>query len=405
MKIFRRNGAKGQEKCVDPAALEITSATQMVTEGRILEHALQPFWKTRQVALDLEADSLYHYREKVCLIQLATSGCRLVVDPLSLDDFSPLKQLLGSPEVEKIVHGGDYDIRSLFRDFQISVNNLFDTEVASRFTGRCQTGLDAVVKDHFGVELNKKFQKKDWSQRPLPQEMIQYAVSDTIYLIPLAEILKEELLSKNRLHWVTEECARLSRVRTEVHHTAPLFLKFKGAGKLAPRQLAVLENLLQWRDAVACKRDQPLFKIMGNHTLMKLSTTAPRSLSQLQNSLVISAKQVKMYGAHLVARINAAFEIPDHELPVYPRTKGSKPSAAVFQRIKQLKKWRDRQADTLDLDPSIVITKAQVAAVADQNPACSAELEKLDILKTWQKQAFGQEIIDAIASNKRHFMK
>ena len=390
----------GQVKCGVCAGVEIPPATQVVKEGRSLGPALEPFWKTRQVALDIEADSLYHYREKVCLIQLATRGCQVVVDPLALDDFRPLSRLLNSSEVEKIVHGGDYDIRSLFRDFQITVNNLFDTEVASRFLGQRQTGLDAVVKEHFDVELNKKYQKKDWSQRPLPQEMIQYAVSDNIYLIPLAEILKKELIAKNRLHWVAEECERLSRVRSEVDRTAPFFLKFKGAGKLAPRDLAVLESLLQWRDAIARKRDRPLFKILGNQAVMKLAVSAPRNLSQLQSSAALSLKQTKMYGEHLLARINAAFQIPDHELPKYPRVRGSKPRAAVFRRIQQLKEWRNRQADLLDLDPSIVITKAQLSAVAEQNPTRLADLEKIDVLKTWQKQTFGQEIIDAIANNK-----
>jgi ribonuclease D len=397
MKIFKRNGGMGQEKCGDPAVTAIPPPSRMITDGRRLDSALKPFWKSRQAALDIEADSLYHYREKVCLIQLAAPDYQLVVDPLALDDFGPLKQLLGSSKVEKIVHGGDFDIRSLFRDFEITVNNLFDTEVASRFLGQRQTGLNAVVKEHFDIELNKKYQKKDWSQRPLPHEMIQYAVSDTIFLIPLAEILKRELTQKNRLDWVREECQRLSRVRSEVDRTTPLFHKFKGAGKLAPRHLAVLENLLQWRDATARKRDRPLFKIMGHQAVLKLALTAPRNPAQLKDSGVLSPKQTKMYGDHLLARINDAFQLPEHELPVYPRIRGHRPGGAVFRRMKQLRKWRDRRAAQLGLDPSVVITKAQMTAVAEQRPTCWTELEEIDIVKNWQRQAFGQEIIDTIA--------
>ena len=231
--------------------------------------------------------------------------------------------------------------------------------------------------------------------------MIQYAVSDTILLIPLAEILKKELVSKDRLHWVTEECERLSRVRPEIDRTTPFFHKFKGAGKLTPRHLAVLENLLRWRDATARKRDQPHFKIIGNQALLELALSAPRSFAQLQDSDALSPKQIKMYGQSLAARINAAFKLPDHKLPVYPRVKGRRPGAAVFRRMQRLKKWRDQRAQVLDLDPSIVITKAQLTAVAEHYPHCLADLEKMDILKTWQQQAFGQEIIATVADDKR----
>jgi len=154
------------------------------------------------IGVDLEADSMYHFKEKVCLIQIASRGINAVIDPLMIQDLSPLKPLFKKAEIQKIFHGADYDVRSLYRDFRITINNLFDTELASRFLGYSETSLEAVLKNKFEVVLDKKYQRKDWSKRPLPQDMISYAAKDVRYLLPLAESLSTELENKSRLRWV-----------------------------------------------------------------------------------------------------------------------------------------------------------------------------------------------------------
>ena len=169
--------------------------------------------KQKIIGVDLEADSMYHFKEKVCLIQIATKRKNLVLDPLEIQDMSPLQPIFLRRDILKIFHGADYDIRSLYRDFKIKVNNLFDTELASRFLGFRETGLEAVLNKYFNIELNKKYQKKDWSKRPLPQAMLDYAARDALYLVPLANMLEDELRTKDRLFCVEEECERLSKVR------------------------------------------------------------------------------------------------------------------------------------------------------------------------------------------------
>ncbi|CAB1068177.1 Ribonuclease D (EC [Olavius algarvensis Delta 1 endosymbiont] len=165
----------------------------------------------KTVGVDLEADSMYHFKEKVCLIQMAARDINVVIDPLRVRDLSPLKPIFRRSDVRKIFHGADYDVRSLYRDFDISINNLFDTELASRFLGYSETGLEAVLKNKFGVTLDKKFQRKDWSRRPLPEDMVAYAAKDARYLLPLAIELTRELEELGRLWWVQEECANLSK--------------------------------------------------------------------------------------------------------------------------------------------------------------------------------------------------
>ena len=145
------------------------------------------------VALDLEGDSLYHYREKICLIQIAAGTECFLVDPLKIPDLSPLAPCLNNPEIRKILHGADYDIRSLYRDYQFQIQNLFDTESAARFLGLKETGLGALLGARFQIQLDKRFQKTDWSKRPLTDPMLAYAAADVAYLIPLAQSLLTDL--------------------------------------------------------------------------------------------------------------------------------------------------------------------------------------------------------------------
>jgi len=365
-----------------------------------LEKAVRTLEKGKAVAVDMEADSMYHFKEKVCLIQMATKKSSILIDPLYVKDLSSLKPLFSDPDIKKIFHGADYDVRSLFRDFTIEINNLFDTELACRFLGNEGTGLEAVLKKYLDISLNKKYQKKDWSQRPLPQEMIDYAAGDVIYLFPLAEICEKELEKKGRLAWVLEECDSLSKVRTVLSNEEPLFLKFKGGGRLKSRSLAVLEALLQFRKSVAEKKDKPLFKIIGNNSIMKITTEKPVTLRRLKGIKALSGKQINMYGDDLIKVVAGALEIPENKFPVYPRKKAPVLSYEVFGRIKALKSWRASKARTLKIDPGMICNNVLVTSIAIQNPVDRRSVEGIKEMKNWQKKEFGREIITLLRSLK-----
>ena len=358
-----------------------------------VEAVARSFEKEKAIAVDLEADSMYHFKERVCLIQMATKSRSVVIDPLSVRDVSFLKPLFANRDIQKVFHGADYDIRSLYRDFKIKVNNLFDTELASRFLGIRETGLEAVLKKYFNVDLNKKYQKKDWSKRPLPQEMIDYAARDAVFLIPLFEILKKELTRKGRLSWVTEECQHLSRVRPSIPDNQPLFLKFKGAGRLRPRGLAVLESILQFRKNIAAQKDKPLFKIFGNESVMKIAVAKPATLKRLKGVKALSKRQLDMYGSDLVEAVGHALKLPGNRLPTYPRTRGPVLSRRVPARVKAIKSWRDKKAVDLGIDQSLICTKAMSAAIAVENPRNMSGFKAIEDMRNWQKRAFGKNIL------------
>ena len=349
--------------------------------------------KQRIIGVDLESDSMYHFKEKVCLIQMASSHATAIIDPLQIKNLSLLEPLFRRADIQKVFHGADYDVRSLYRDFRIAVNNLFDTELACRFLGFKESGLNAVLKKKYNIQLDKKNQRKDWSKRPLPEDMVAYAAKDVHYLIPLAESLQQELIQKGRLSWVQEECNYLSGVRPAPIDSDPLFLGFKGAGKLGPRGLAVLEALLQLRRKFAQQQDKPLFRIIGNKSILTLAEARPLSRKKLLETGALGSKQIDRYGKDVIKAVKKALQQPAKDLPKYPRKTAPMVPAIVAKRVKELRRWRDLLAKKLQIDPAIICTRAQISALAVQRPQSLDRLTKNSDLKTWQIAEFGKDII------------
>ena len=365
-----------------------------VIESRPALHKLaRALRRADAVGVDLEADSMYHFKERVCLIQMASAEVVAIVDPLKIKDLGVLKSFFADPAVTKILHGADYDIRSLYRDFGIRVNSLFDTEIACRFLGCRQTGLEKVVEQAFDVRMDKKFQKKDWSRRPLPEPMMAYAARDVAFLLKLRRLLVKQLRQKKRLEWVEEECRILTGVRPVEPNGEPLFLKFKGAGRLDKRTLAVLEALLYLRRRVARRKDRPLFKVIGNRSLLTIAAAKPVSFSQLERTGALSPTQAAMYGNEILRAVKTALDLPEQRLPAYPLKKKSPQGPRIPRRIKALKQWRDKKADDLALDPGLVLNKALITAIAARQPHDLDDLSGIDSIRHWQIDTFGRDIL------------
>jgi len=352
------------------------------------------------IGVDLEADSMYHFQEKVCLLQIAGGERNAIVDTLAVRDLSALKPIFRDADTCKVFHGADYDVRSLYRDFEIRIHNLFDTQAACRFLGYEETGLEAVLRNVFGITVDKKYQRKDWSRRPLPEEMLAYAASDVRHLAPLARKVTADLEAAGRLAWVDEECRLLSKVRPAANSDQPLFLSFKGAGRLDPRSLAVLEQLLALRVHVARDKDRPLFKVFSPNTLLQLAQEKPETLEALVEGGALSQNQVNQHGHAVLAAIRAGLELPAAQLPRYPYRKQKMVPASVSDRIQALRTWRDATARRLKLDPAIVCPKATMLAVAERRPAKMEDLADVEGLRQWQRKAFGRDMLGVLNKPK-----
>jgi ribonuclease D len=373
------------------------SACEIITKAERLAELTAHLCQQTELAVDLEMDSLHHYQEKVCLIQVSTRAESWLIDPLALKDLSPLAAPLGDPDILIVMHGADYDIRSLHRDFGIEVRNLFDTMLASRFLGITEFGLAALLKARFGIELNKKYQKADWSKRPLSPEMSAYAAADTSDLLPLYDQLSAELISKGRLDWLKEECRLVCQARV-AEKEGPLFLSCKGAGKLKGRSLAILEELLQLRDQQARELDRPPFKVLSAETLQEIAEKRPRSLNDFSGITGMSPGQIQRFGDRILASIAAALSLTEDQLPHFPRIRREEPADGTKDRIKRLKSWREQHSSQLGLEPGVVAPNWLLETIADVSPVTITELEGVAGMREWQRQQYGLDLLQELAA-------
>ncbi|MBN1277125.1 MAG: ribonuclease D [Deltaproteobacteria bacterium] len=364
----------------------------LVEKEQDLQTVIPEIKNAPAIGVDLEADSMFHYQERVCLLQLSSPAQNMVIDTISVKDLSPLIPVFSDRDIRKVFHGADYDIRSLFRDFGIEVNNMFDTQIASRFLGFRETSLAGLLKMKFNIHRDKKYQKKDWSQRPLSADMLQYAADDTSHLLPLHDILGKELQEKGLLFCVEEESGILSNVRPNPTSPGPFFLSFKGAAALEPRTLAVLEKLLSFRDQMAKRRDRPHFKVLSNSLILEIAKCKPVNKKDLSEIKGLSPGLVKSMGSFLINSVKEGLNIPDGSLPLYPGRKRVRPDHRQSARIKALKRLGAKLAQELGVDPSIICTNAQIQAIAIANPEKPEDMMEIPDIRKWQIKLFGEEI-------------
>ena len=367
----------------------ITSAPRLAEVAALLS-------QQTEIAVDMEMDSLHHYREKVCLVQVSTRQQNWLIDPLALSSLEPLAAPLANPAILVVMHGSDYDIRSLHRDYGIAVTNLFDTMIAARFLGITEFGLAALLKARFGIELDKKYQKADWSKRPLSREMCAYASADTSDLLSLYDQLRKELEEKDRMQWLEEEGHIVCQARV-TEKDGPLFLYCKGAGKLRGHTLAVLEELLQMRDHQAELLDRPPFKVLSADTLIEVAENRPQSLHELSLYKGMTPGQLQRHGSGMLSAIERGMATPENRLPRFPRTVKKEVLERVKERLKNLKTWRDRCSHELGLDPGVLAPNWLLEAVADTEIASKEELETLPGMREWQKRLYGDDLARVLA--------
>ena len=253
-------------------------------------------------ALDIEADSLHNYEGKVCLIQISTREENYIIDVLKFRDLEPLRPLLFNDRIEKVLHGADYDIRMLAKDYGMEIRNLFDTMIAGQILGLKGLGLAALLNDYFKVNIDKGLQKADWSKRPLSKEMLSYAALDTAHLLGLRDLLASKLEIKGRMEWAREEFHLLSLNRAKPRQPVSV-LTVKGVRDLNGRQLAVLQALLEFRDAEARELDRPPFKVLGGDLLIEIAKAHPSTLEGLRNIRGVTERVVERYGKGVLEAI------------------------------------------------------------------------------------------------------
>lgn len=344
-----------------------------------------------RLSLDLESDSYHHYREKLCLIQIATDSEIFVLDPLSVDP-AVLAPVIGDPGKEKVFHDVDYDGRMLLTNLGVKPSSVFDTMIAARILGREKVGLADLLGEYFGVTLDKGFQKSDWSRRPLGDEMLSYAVLDVAYLLPLRDRMADEIESVGRTEWAREEFSRLVENLEPIPQRKPSFTRVKGARELSPRQLAVLQKLLEWREERASRQDLPSFKIVGTERLLKMAKRVPRTRRELDDSGILTARQRELFGREIMKALEEGRAVPQSKLPRFPVPDRHRRDFKAEKLLRCLKHTRDRRARELDLDPGFLMSNAVLKSIARLRPEGAGELEGSGLLRNWQLQVMGEDL-------------
>jgi ribonuclease D len=355
----------------------------------------------RAIGLDTESDSLYHHFEKVCLVQVATDrGEGFLVDPLAVRDLSALAPVMADRRVVKVLHGADYDVTTLKRDFGFVFCSLFDTMIAARLLGRKEVGLAAVARDELGVTLTKESQRDDWSRRPLTPRQEAYALADVAHLVPLYDRLSASLSAAGRLGWVLEECEGVAAMEPAARRRDPeAYLVVKGARSLAPRALAAFRELHAWRERRAEQTDTPAFKVLGNEALLRLAERRPRDVASLREVTGVLPR-LRSQAADLLAAVGRAEELPEEALPRPARSQRPIVPDAVQRRVERLRAWRARKAAELGLDVSVVLPQRLVDRVAQAGPREAGELDSIEGLRRWRAEAFGAELVATLVAGR-----
>ncbi len=346
-----------------------------------------------RIAFDLEANSMYAYRERVCLIQMTIPGQDYIVDPTAGIDLSGLGDIIADPAIEKIFHAAEYDLILMKRQYGWELRNLFDTMWAARILGYEGYGLAGMLEQVFGVKLNKRFQKSDWCRRPLSPDQLAYARLDTHYLPQLRDHLAEELARDGRL----EEAAEIFEAQTQINlgnneFDPESFWSINGRKELSPQQLAVLRELNIFRDQEARRRDQPVFKVFSNRTLVELAQSLPRNTREMRQAHGMSAGQIKRYGAALLRIIEKGRQAPPPARPKRPK----RPPERVTNRYEKLRQWRKNRAAERGVESDVILSRQAMWQIARQNPQSVEELARIEAVGEWHCREYGEEIVELL---------
>lgn len=366
----------------------------LVATAECFESMMEKLCSASRLAIDMEADSLYHYFEKVCLLQISTDSDTFILDPLVLKEIGSLAPLIADPSIEKVFHAAGYDVFCLRRDYGFTFINIFDTHMAAQLLGYEYLGLSAMMEILLGIHHSKRRQRDDWSQRPLIAEQLEYAAMDTHHLLRLRDVLEAELKQKGRLSWAQEEFAMAAaNERPEKEFDAEGYRRIKGNRDLAVQDQVVLRALYLFRDDAARKMDVPPFKVLNNSVLMDLASHSPQSVQELFKRSGVSYRVSRKFGPDILNIIAEARQQDPSVLELPARSNGKPPNRAARHRLEQLKQWRFGKSTELNLHVGVVFPANLLELLAITPPLDLEGFMSFPGMRRWRVQEFGQEIL------------
>ncbi len=350
-----------------------------------------------RIGLDLEANSLYAYREKICLIQISVPGHDFILDPLAGFKFDELGEILADSDIEKIFHASDYDLTLLRGGYGWVVDRLFDTMWAARILGHTKMGLAGFLSDLYGIALVKRHQKADWSARPLTESQLSYAQMDTHYLLRLRDEMANQLeargLTVEALEIFTNACRIPPLLRT---FDPEGFWSLPGARRLSGRGLAILRALYGFREQEAQRRDAPVFKVLSNELLVKLAEAAPLDAQSLLRIDGLSRKLADRMGERLAGVIAKGAATK----PPLPPVRTPREDNGALGRYKTLYAWRRESALRRGVESDVIMTRETMWDLAMRNPTRLEDLESVETLGPCRRAMYADDLLRALGETE-----
>ncbi len=354
------------------------------------EDCLKKVASEDRFALDLEADSLYAYQEKICLIQISIPKTDFIIDPLSGIDLQPLGNLIENGAIEKVLHSSEYDLMLMKRQFGWRMNNLFDTMWAARILGVKKMGLANILKEEFGIQLSKKFQKANWRRRPLADDKLRYAQLDTHFLLRLRHQLAGKL-KKEGHQLEAEEIFREQAVVSppDTAFSPDDFWQIHGVHRLSRRGQAVARELAIYRNKEGRRQNRPLFRIFSNKTIVELAQRMPASAPQINGVHGMTQRQINRYAAGIIGAVRQGKTAP---FPAYPHKNKPLPKE-ISLRYDKLRHWRKNRAQQRGVESDVIMYRQTLLELAKNPPVSFKSLSKIKSLGAWRRQTYGAELI------------
>lgn len=361
----------------------------LVNSQETLSHMLAALKKQSSIAIDTESNSLHAYQERVCLIQISIPGSDYLIDPFSIEDLSPLREIFADQYIQKVFHAGDYDLATLKRDYSFEFANIFDTMLAATALGEPAIGLAALLEKYFDIQLEKKYQRADWGKRPLDPEMLTYAQGDSHFLLQLRDLLVEKLRERGRLELVLEDSAALARITLPMRDHEEDIWNVKGSQDLKPPALSLLKQLNHLRETIAEAKDVPPFKVFSNKAMIEIATTQPHYLEELGLLPSLSHSMIRRYGKQFMQVIQAWRENPE---PVKLR-KNHRLSDRELKLREKLGDWRKEVGEKVGIPSNAVLSRDLLELIAHHDPQSDQDLAEVMRDYPHHYQEYGQSIL------------
>jgi ribonuclease D len=347
------------------------------------------------IAIDTEFMRTSTFYPQTALLQVGDGrGCYLI-DPIAIDQFDPLVELLADEQVTKVLHSCSEDLEVFQCFFGVVPKPLFDTQIAAAIAGHgFSLGYAKLVDVMLGIAVPKSETRSDWLQRPLSQAQLQYAAIDVAYLLVIYGKLLQQLKGQQRLSWVLEDCAALVEAAEVEPDFDEYYVKIKSAWKLNRSQLSSLQQLAAWREYHARDEDVPRNRLIKERAVFDLARLQPTDIAQLYKLEGLPSKVVKASGETLLEIIADSKRIPDSMKPaLLPRPLPPE----VGDQLKALKQIVRDIAEQLQLPIEVLVRKKEYETLI-RNRMADEPLELPGRLNGWRKSVVGESLLNYLNS-------